>query len=94
MADGHRGRDEGRQHSVKDALKPLRDRVVHRLGGTMPERGLTYDQLVTLVYPSLPDELRAEVDAAAAGDLTSVTTIRRMLGRSSTRWRRRPSRCS
>ena len=46
----------------------------------MPERGLTYDQLVALVYPSLPDELRAEVDAAGAGDLTSVTTIRRMLG--------------
>ena len=80
MADGHDGLADGRQRSVKDALKPLRDRVVHRLGGTMPERGLTYDELVTLVYPSLPDELRSEVDAAAAGDLTSVTTIRRLLG--------------
>jgi FkbM family methyltransferase len=80
MADGDDGRDGGRQQSVKDALRPLRDLVVARLGGTMPERGLTYDQLVALVYPSLPDELRAEVDAAGAGDLTSVTTIRRMLG--------------
>ncbi len=80
MADGDRERDEGRQHSVKDALKPWRERVVTMLGGTMAERGLTYDQLVALVYPSLPDELRAEVDVAGAGDLTSVTTIRRMLG--------------
>ncbi len=77
------GRDEpgdGRGHTVKDSLKPLRDRVVRGLGGTMPERGLTYDQLVHLVYPVLPDELRAEVDAAASGDLTQVSTIRRMLG--------------
>jgi FkbM family methyltransferase len=79
MADDEKGRGGGR-HSVKDALKPLRGRVVTRLGGTMPERGLTYDELVALVYPSLPDELRAQVDAAGDGDLTSVTTIRRMLG--------------
>jgi FkbM family methyltransferase len=65
---------------VKDSLKPLRDRVVRGLGGTMPERGLTYDQLVRLVYPVLPDDLRAEVDTAASGDLTQVSTIRRMLG--------------
>ncbi len=62
------------------ALKPLRDRLVHGLGGTMPERGLTYDQLVDLLYPTLPDELRPDVDGAAAGDLARVSTIRRMLG--------------
>ncbi len=78
--------DEARnswQDTVKEALKPLRDRVVHGLGGTMPEpppRGLTYEQLVALLYPTLPDELRPEVDEAAAGDLAQVSTIRRMLG--------------
>ena len=32
------------EHAVREKLKPLRDRVVKRLGGTMPEapaRGLT-----------------------------------------------------
>lgn len=70
----------GQGHTLKDALKPLRDRVVRGLGGTIPERGLTYDELVSLIYPSLPDELRAQVDAAATGDLSRATTIRRMLG--------------
>jgi FkbM family methyltransferase len=49
----------------------------------MPEptpRGITYDQLVDLLYPTLPDELRPDVDKAAAGDLAQVSTIRRMLG--------------
>jgi FkbM family methyltransferase len=71
------------EHAVKETLKPLRDRVVHALGGTMPEpppRGLTYDQLVELLYPTLPAELRPDVDEAAAGDLARVSTIRRMLG--------------
>jgi FkbM family methyltransferase len=71
------------QDAVRQRLKPLRDRVVHGLGGTMPEptpRGITYDQLVDLLYPTLPDELRPDVDKAAAGDLTQVSTIRRMLG--------------
>jgi FkbM family methyltransferase len=68
------------RHGVKDALRPLRERVVHGLGGTLPERGLSYEQLIDLVYPSLPDELRADVDAAASGDLTRVSTIRRLLG--------------
>ena len=81
MAEGRNDQPEDDwQHAVKETLKPLRDHVVHALGGTMPERGLTYDQLVGLVYPTLPDDLRPEVDAAAAGDLTKVTTIRRMLG--------------
>ena len=53
---------------------------MRRLGGTMPQRGLTYEDLVHLLYPHLPDELRPEVDAAAAGDLTNASTIRRMLG--------------
>ena len=46
----------------------------------MPQRGLTYGQLVDLLYPHLPDDLRAEVDAAGSGDLTQPSTIRRMLG--------------
>jgi FkbM family methyltransferase len=72
------------EHAVKEKLKPLRDRVVHGLGGAMPEpplpRGITYEQLVHLLYPTLPDDLRAEVDRAASGDLARVSTIRRMLG--------------
>ena len=64
----------------QEKLKPLRDRLVHGLGGTMPERGFTYEQLVHLLYPTLPPELRPDVDAAAAGDLTDPSTIRRMLG--------------
>ncbi len=79
MAEAH----ESWEHAVKEQLKPLRDRVVRGLGGTMPEpppRGLTYDQLVQLLYPTLPDDLRPSVDQAAAGDLARVSTIRRMLG--------------
>ena len=33
-----RSRD-GAAHTLKESLKPLRDRVVRTLGGTMPERG-------------------------------------------------------
>ena len=79
MGEAH----ESWEHAVKEQLKPLRDRVVRGLGGTMPEpppRGLTYDQLVQLLYPTLPDDLRPSVDEAAAGDLARVSTIRRMLG--------------
>ena len=46
----------------------------------MPERGITYEQLVDLVYPTLPASLRPELDRAAAGDLAQASTIRRMLG--------------
>ncbi len=73
--------DDGWRRKVKDSLRPLRNRLVHGLGGTLPERGLTYDQLVELLYPTLPDSLRGEVDQAAVGDLAQVSTIRRMLGR-------------
>jgi len=73
-------RDDDWQHKVKESLKPLRDRLVHGLGGTLPERGITYPQLVHLLYPTLPEELRRDVDEAAAGDLGEVSTIRRMLG--------------
>ncbi len=73
-------RDDDWRRRVKDSLRPLRDRLVHGLGGTLPERGITYDQLVHLLYPTLPDSLRDEVDEAAAGDLTQASTIRRMLG--------------
>ncbi len=71
------------QHTVKEKLKPLRDRIVHGLGGTLPAaapRGITYDQLVALLYPTLPDELRPHLDEASTGDLARVSTIRRMLG--------------
>ena len=71
MGEAH----ESWEHAVKEQLKPLRDRVVRGLGGTMPEpppRGLTYDQLVQLLYPTLPDDLRPSVDQAAAGDLARV----------------------
>jgi len=73
--EGHAG-----PRSLKEHLKPLRDRVVRRLGGTMPTRGITYEQLVHLLYPTLPDMLRSEVDRAASGDLSDASTIRRMLG--------------
>ena len=72
--------DDGWRRKVKDSLRPLRNRLVHGLGGTLPERGLTYDQLVQLLYPTLPDSLRGDVDKAAVGDLTQASTIRRMLG--------------
>jgi FkbM family methyltransferase len=68
---------------VKDVLRALRDRIVHRLGGTVagpPTRGVTYEELVHLLYPTLPDDLRARVDEAAGGELSDVSTIRRMLG--------------
>ena len=64
-------------------LRALRDRIVHRLGGTVagpPTRGVTYEELVHLLYPTLPDDLRARVDEAAGGELSDVSTIRRMLG--------------
>lgn len=72
--------DEGWRRTVKKELKPLRDRLVHRLGGTVPVRGLTYDELVHLIYPSLPEQLRQQLDSAAAGDLARAATIRMMLG--------------
>jgi len=73
--------EDGWLRTAKTRLKPWRDRLVRRLGGTLPVRGLTYDELVRLLYPSLPDELRDELDSAAAGDLSDVSTIRTMLGR-------------
>jgi FkbM family methyltransferase len=73
-------RDSDWRRTVKGTLRPLRDRIVQGLGGTIPERGLTYEQLVHLLYPTLPEELRPEVDEAAGGDLTRPSTIRRMLG--------------
>jgi FkbM family methyltransferase len=72
--------DSGWRSRAKTRLKPLRDRVVRRLGGTVPERGLSYEQVVHLLYPDLPAHRRAAVDAAGAGDLSQVATIRRMLG--------------
>ena len=71
---------DGWRHTAKHRLKPWRDRLVRRLGGTLPVRGLTYDELVDLIYPGLPEGLRDDLDSAAAGDLSDVSTIRRMLG--------------
>jgi FkbM family methyltransferase len=71
---------EGWREAAKGKVRPWRDRLVHRLGGTMPQRGLTYEQLVHLLYPELSDRLRAQVDEAATGDLTSASTIRHILG--------------
>jgi len=71
------------QAAAKQKLRPWRDRLVHGLGGTMPApvpRGITYDELVDLLYPTLPGDLRPEVDEAGTGDLARVSTIRRMLG--------------
>jgi FkbM family methyltransferase len=72
--------DERWERAAKETLRPWRDRLVVLLGGTMPERALTYEQLVHLLYPHLSDELRSEVDEAAEGDLASASTIRRILG--------------
>ena len=71
---------EGGWVRAKDKWRPWRDRLVRRLGGTVSERGITYEQLVHLLYPRLPDGLRGEVDEAASGDLASASTIRHMLG--------------
>jgi len=72
--------DQDWRRKVKNTLRPLRDRLVHGLGGTLPERGITYEQLVHLLYPSLPDRLRPDVDKAAVGELSQPSMIRRMLG--------------
>lgn len=76
-------RHDGQQTAVKQMLKHWRNRLVQGLGGAVPEgipRSITYEELVELLYPTLPDELRPVLDEAAAGDLAQVTTIRRMLG--------------
>ena len=67
MGEAH----ETGEHAVKEKLKPLRDRVVQGLGGSMPEAppwSITYDELVHLLYPTLPDDLRDDVNEAATGD--------------------------
>src|ERR1700693_4792314 len=50
--------DDRWPQAVKHRFRPLRDRLVRVMGGTLPERGLSYEELVHLLYPSLPDELR------------------------------------
>jgi FkbM family methyltransferase len=66
-------------------LKVLRERVrvkaIRRLGGVLPQRGLSYPELLRLLYPSmLQDVDRHIVDEVSGGDLTDPATIRRMLG--------------
>jgi FkbM family methyltransferase len=67
-------------HTVTPTRPAWRNRLVQRLGGTFPERGLTFDELVHLIYPTLPAELRGAIDTAGSGDLTEVSTVRKMLG--------------
>ncbi len=80
---------EDRRQPVKDTLRPVRDALVHALGGTVPTPGsdpgdaprvISYEQLVHLLYPTLPTEMRPALDAAASGELADVSTIRHMLG--------------
>jgi FkbM family methyltransferase len=47
----------------------------------MPQRGLTYPELIGLLYPTMVDDAhRKVVDEASEGDLADQATIRRMLG--------------
>ncbi len=62
-------------------VEKFRIAAIRRLGGELPQRGLTYDELVRLLYPTLDDAvIRQAVDAAGEGELTDPSTIRRMLG--------------
>jgi len=66
---------------LEDFLQAIRLRAVRRLGGVPPQRGLTYPELVQLLYPALKDPvIRQIVDTAAEGELSEPSTIRRMLG--------------
>jgi FkbM family methyltransferase len=66
---------------LEDFFEAIRVRAVCRLGGVLPQRGLTYPELVQLLYPGLKDPvIRQIVDTAAEGELTDPSTIRRMLG--------------
>jgi FkbM family methyltransferase len=59
----------------------IRIALIRRLGGELPQRGLTYAELVRLLYPRLDDPMiRQAVDDAGEGELTDPSTIRRMLG--------------
>jgi FkbM family methyltransferase len=67
--------------NLESFLDAMRTRAIHRLGGVLPERGLTYPELVRLLYPTLDDpDVRRVVDDASAGVLSDPSTIRRMLG--------------
>jgi FkbM family methyltransferase len=59
----------------------LRVEAIHRLGGVLPHRGLTYEELVDLLYPILDDPTYSQlIDEAGQGELTDPSTIRKMLG--------------
>lgn len=67
--------------TVRRTLGRWRVGAIHRLGGVVPTRGLTYDELVTLLFPHGDDpDVRRAVDREGAGDLTDPATIRRMIG--------------
>ena len=75
--------------SLRSALPPTLRRTlgrwrvgaIHRLGGVVPQRGLTYEELVTLLFPRHDDpEVRRALDEAGSGDLTDPSTVRRMIG--------------
>jgi FkbM family methyltransferase len=80
MGTAHNRPGERSWETAKEKMRPWRDRLVRGLGGTVPQRGVTYEELVHLLYPDLPEDLRNEVDEAATGDLADASTIRRMLG--------------
>ena len=55
--------------------------VIHRLGGVLPTRGLTYDELVQLLFPHMVDlTVRMEIGREGTGDLSNPSTIRNMIG--------------
>ena len=67
--------------NLEQLLEAMRVRAIRRLGGVLPERGLTYQELVQLLYPTLTDPaIRQIVDEAGTGKLSDPGTIRRMLG--------------
>ncbi len=66
---------------VRHALGRWRVETIHRLGGVVPTRSLTYDELVHLLFPHIDDpRIRGEIDGAGTGDLADPSTIRKMIG--------------
>jgi len=66
---------------VSRVLDRWRVSAIHHLGGVVPTRGLTYDELVHLLFPHIHEpRIRGEIDGAGTGDLSDPATIRRMIG--------------
>ena len=69
-----------RQREAEAAARPRRAGTGRHHAGAAPRGASPTTSSSALLYPTLPDELRPDVDEAAAGDLARVSTIRRMLG--------------